>query len=109
MELKQSLAPDKNGRYTGFWYANRKMILQLDAFQLEEDKVLNIHMECLDDDTNNFIKKSPDPSAWEISNSEKRSALGKFDICFNNMDTLIETMTYSYSKIESLLRFIQTK
>ncbi len=39
MELIQSLAPDKSGRYTDFWYANGKMINQLDACHLEDDKI----------------------------------------------------------------------
>ncbi len=30
-ELICSLAPDKCGRYTGFWYVDGKMINQLDA------------------------------------------------------------------------------
>ncbi len=51
-----SLAPDKSGRYTGFWYVDGKMINQLDACNLEEDKVFHIHMELIDENTKPFIK-----------------------------------------------------
>ncbi len=81
MELICSLAPDKSGRYTGFWYANSKMINQLDACQLEHDKVFHIHMELLDENIIIFIKHSPNPSAWKISKSGKWSTLRQLDIC----------------------------
>ncbi len=44
-ELIQSLAPDKSGRFTGFWYANGKMINQLNTCHLEHDKVYHIPPE----------------------------------------------------------------
>ncbi len=68
------------------------MMNQLDACKLEDDKVFHIHMELLGGNTKSFIKKSPNLSVWEISNSEAMSATRHVDICFNNVDTIIETM-----------------
>ncbi len=102
-----SLAPDRIGRYTGFWYADGKMINQLDACKLEVDKEYHIHMELLDGNTNTFIEKSPNPSVWEISNSEKMNATRHLDICFNDVDTFIESMQYSYDNMISLC-FVHT-
>ncbi len=56
------------------------MINQLDACQMEEDKVFHIHMELLDDDTDNFIIKSTNPSIWEIPKLEKRSTVRQLEI-----------------------------
>ncbi len=77
-KLVWSLAPDKNGILLCQW----KMINWLDTYQLEEDEVVHIHIELHDDNSDIFIKKSPNPSAWEISNSAKRSILRQLDICF---------------------------
>ncbi len=79
-ELIYSLAPDRAGRYTGFWYVDGKMINQLDAFKLEDNEVFHIHMELLYRNTKTFIEKSSNPSVWEVSNSEKMSAMRYFDI-----------------------------
>ncbi len=67
-ELIHSLIPDKSGQYRGFWYADDKMINQLDAYKLQGDEVFHIHMEFSDENIDNFIEKLPHPSAWEISN-----------------------------------------
>ncbi len=50
----------------------------------------------------------PNPSAWEISNLEKWSTMRQLDICFNNVDTFIETMPYSYDNMADLC-WINTK
>ncbi len=44
---------------------------QLDVCQLEDEEVIHICMELLDEKTNNFIEQLPNPSTWEISNSDK--------------------------------------
>ncbi len=59
-------------------------------------------MELLDENTVIFIEQSPNPSAWQISNTEKQSTLQQLDICFNNVDTFIKTMKYSYDDMEDL-------
>ncbi len=56
MELICSLAPDKSGQFTGFWYANGKMNNQLKACQLGDDEVFHIQVELLHENTNVFIK-----------------------------------------------------
>ncbi len=43
-ELICSFAPNKSGRYTGFWYTDSKMINQLDTCKLEDSKVFHIHV-----------------------------------------------------------------
>ncbi len=58
-ELICSLALDKGGRYTGFWYVDGKMINQPNACKLEDDKVIHIHIELLDENGDIFIKKCP--------------------------------------------------
>ncbi len=67
------------------------MINQLDAYQLEEDKVFHIHVVSFNDNTKIFIEQPPNPLTWEIFNSEKRSTLRHLDICFKDVDTFIET------------------
>ncbi len=69
-ELIYSLTPNKSGRYTGFQYADGEMINEFDACKLKDNKVFHIHVKLLDEKTECFIEKSPNPSAWEISNSE---------------------------------------
>ncbi len=80
---------------------------QLDACKLEDSKVFHIHLELLDKNTKCFIEKSPNPSAWEIANLEKWSTTRQLNICFNNVDTFIETMQYCYGFMIAL-RLIYT-
>ncbi len=40
MEHIRALYPDKDGRYTGFWYADGKMMNQISACQLEVTKLV---------------------------------------------------------------------
>ncbi len=70
--------------------------------QLENDEVFHIKVESINENTNIFTKQSPNPSAWEISNSQKQSTLRQLDVCFNNVDTFIKTMQYSYDNMEDL-------
>ncbi len=92
IELICSFAPDKSGRYNGFWYANGQMANQLNLCQLEYEKVFHIHVKFLNKYTDIFIEQSPNPSTWEIFNSEKQIMLRHLGICFNNVDTFVETM-----------------
>ncbi len=101
-ELIHSIAPEKCGRCNGFWYADGKIINQLDECKSEDDKVFHIPMELLDENTDLFIEKLPNPSAWEISNSEKQSTMRQLNICFNNLDTFIETMCNCYDNMTDL-------
>ncbi len=98
-ELICSLSPDKSRQYIGFWYVDGKMINQLDACKLKNDKVFHMHVALPDENTDNFIEILPNPSAWEISNSEKRSIMRELDVCFNNMDTFLETLHYCYNNM----------
>ncbi len=50
-----------------------------------------------------FIVQSPNPSAWEISNSERQSKLRQLDICCNKVSTSIETMHYCFDNIKDLI------
>ncbi len=50
-------------------------------------------MELFDEKTDSFIIKFPNPSSWEISMLEK---------CFNNLDTFIEMMQYSYDNMANI-------
>ncbi len=102
MAMICTLAPDKNSRYIGFWYAYGKMISQLDASQLEYDKVFCIQMELLHENMGIFIENSRNPSAREISNSEKHSTLRQLDACFKNVNSCIKTMQYSYDSMEGM-------
>ncbi len=75
------------------------MINQLDTCKLEDNKVFHIHVELLDENTD---KRLPNPSAWEISNSEKQSTMRQLDIRFNNVDIFIETMFNCYDNMADL-------
>ncbi len=44
----------------------------------------------------------PNPSALEESNSEKWSTMRLLDVCFNEVDTFIETMGYCNDNIVDL-------
>ncbi len=101
-DLKCSFAPDKCGRYTGFLYADGRMINQLDTYKYKDNKVFHICIELLDENTEILIKKMPNPSALEESNSEKWSTMRQLDICFNEVDTFIETMGYWNDNIVDL-------
>ncbi len=76
------------------------MINQLDACKLEDNKVFHFHMELFDENPDNVIEISPNPSAWEISNSEKWSTMRQLHIYFN--DIFIETMCYCYDNMADL-------
>ncbi len=101
-ELIHSLAPDKCGRYTGFWYGDGKMINQIDACELDDNKIFPIHVEILDENTDIFIKKLPNPSAWEVSNLEIWNAIRQLDACFNDMNTFIEIMCYCHDNMAGI-------
>ncbi len=87
----------------GFRYAEGKMINQLVACKLEDNKVFHIHVELLDENTVIFIKQLLNPSAWEISNLEKWSTMRQLDICFNDLDIFIEMIHYCYENMADLL------
>ncbi len=75
-----SLAPDKCQRYTGVWCADGKMINQLDACNMEDNEELHIHVELLDANTDIYIEKLLDSSAWEISTLEKWSTMRQLNM-----------------------------
>ncbi len=79
-----------------------KMTYHLDACKLDDDKVFHIHAELHHENTDIFIKKSPNPSAWEISNPGKQSTMRQLDICFDILDAFIESMRYCYDKMADL-------
>ncbi len=102
-ELIQLLSPDKNGRYTGFWYADRKnMINQLYECQLEEDKVFYIHVKTCHKNTQEFIWQSPNSPAWEIFHSGLVTKLRYLDVCFSNLEVFIETIQYLNNDMHEL-------
>ncbi len=95
-KLTQSLSNDKNGRYIGFLYADGKMINQLNECQLEEDKVFHNYVEILEEETDEFIEQSPNPSAWETTN-------------LGDIGSFINTIQYSYKNMQICSGFTQTK
>ncbi len=78
------------------------MINQLDACKVEDNEVFHIYVELHDENTNISIKKSPNPSAWEISNLENQSTMRQLDKCLNIVDAFIEVMCYCYDHMAEL-------
>ncbi len=97
-----SLSPDKYERYTGFQYVDGKMINQLDECKLEDNKLFHIHVELFDENTDIFIEKSSQSICMGDFQYKKQSALRKLDICFNKVDTFIETIGYCYDNMADL-------
>ncbi len=69
---------------------------------MEDNKVFHIYVKLLNGKTKTLIENSPNLSVWEISNLEKMSATRQLGICFNGVDTIIETMQYCYDNMIDL-------
>ncbi len=78
------------------------MINQISMYQLEEDEVSNIHVKIHDNESEEFIRKLPNPLAWDISNSGMVTKMTKLYICFLDLEVFIESMQYSYNHLHKI-------
>ncbi len=109
-ELIRSLSPDKKGRYSGFRYADGTTIDQLEECQSKDgEEVFHIQVFLLAIDVKNFVERSPVMVAWETQDSTDKPKLKKLDICFDSLNSFLDTMRYCYDNFSAIKWIITDK